>query len=166
MVRNGPDGKRRATARTTKHLRYSEHIDFLVPSIIYLGTHTYYWARSPQAMASELSLDHEHLRLVFEGFPAIYRRSHRLAPNHEPFYALQARYAQREGGDTQEPEQVSNIAPLDKDKLQVIITFVVQMAEAERAGFRAWITGGIAILAAVVSAIAAIAAAFLAHSGT
>jgi hypothetical protein len=115
-------------------------------------------------MAYELSLDHERLRLVFEGFPAIYRRSHNLAPHGEPYYALQARYAQRIGEDTQEPEQVSNIAPLDKDKLQLIITFVMQMAEAERAGFRAWITRGIAILAAVVSAIAAITAAFLAHS--
>jgi hypothetical protein len=144
-------------------MRYSKHIDYLVPSIIYLGTHGFYWARSPQAMAAELSLDRNHLLQVFEGFPAIYRRSHRSAPHGEHYYALQARYAQREGGDTSDPEQVTYISPLDKDKLQMVITFVIQAAEAERASFRAWFTGGIAITAAIFSAIAAIFAAFIHH---
>ena len=36
-------------------MRYSKHIDYLIPSIIYLGTQEYWWARSPSAMAEQLS---------------------------------------------------------------------------------------------------------------
>ena len=111
------------------------------------------------AMAVELSLDSARLLQVFEGFPAIYRR----APNGEHYYALQARYAQKEGGDTRDPEQVSHIETLGSAKLGLIITFVAQAAEAERASFRAWFTGGVAITAAVFSAAAALVAAFLRH---
>jgi hypothetical protein len=82
----------------------------------------------------------------------------------EHFYALQLRYAQNETKGEQ--EETYDIEPLDKDKLQSVITFVMQMAEAERAGVRAWITGGIAVLAAVISAVAAITVALLAHRGT
>jgi hypothetical protein len=114
-------------------------------------------------MAVELSLDQERLRLVFDGFPAIYRRSHRRAPHGEHYYALQARYAQREGGDTRDPEEVSRIEPLDKDKLQLVLNFVAQMAEAERTSLRAWITGGVAMAAAIIAAVAALAAALLRH---
>src|SRR5690349_5900123 len=98
-------------------MRYADHIDYLLPSVIYLGTHQSYWARSPRRMASELSLDHERLLAVFEGFPGLFRRSQRLAPHGEHYYALQARYAQREGMDTADPEEISYINPLDKEKL-------------------------------------------------
>lgn len=145
-------------------MRYADNLDYLVPSIVYLGTQEYWWARSPSAMAEELSLDHGKLRDVFEGFPAIYRRSHRRSERGEPFYALQARYAQRKGGDTGDPEQVSYIAPLDKDKLQLLIAFATNMAEAERASARAWTTGAVSVCAAIVSAAAAVAAAFLRHA--
>ena len=52
-------------------MRYCDHIDYLMSTIVYLGTHTFYWARSPGNMATELSLDKEHLRQVFEGFPGL-----------------------------------------------------------------------------------------------
>ena len=80
--------------------------------------------------------------------------------------ALQARYAQREGMDTSDPEEVSFIPPLDKDKLQLVINVTTQAAEAECRGasWRAWLTGSVAMTAAIISAIAAIASAILHHS--
>ncbi len=110
-------------------MRYSHNIDYLFASIRYLGTHTYWWARSPQALACELQLDEENLRTVFDGFPGIFRKSIRTnKTTGQHFYALQARYAQREGGDVKDPEQESFIEPLGPDKRQVVINFVVKMA--------------------------------------
>jgi ABC-type sulfate transport system permease component len=44
-----------------------------------------------------------------------------------------------------------------------MLNFVVQTAEAERPSSSAWLTVGIAIAAAIFSALAAIAVAFLRH---
>jgi hypothetical protein len=114
-------------------------------------------------MARELSLDENRLLDVFESFPGIFRKSIRIAPHGQHYYALQARYAQREGMDTADPEEISWIAPLDKDKLQLVISFVTQAAEAERVNGRAWLTGSIAMAAAIISAVAAVTTAVLRH---
>jgi hypothetical protein len=152
-------------------MRYSDNIDYLFASIMYLGTHTYWWARSPQALAGELQLDEEKLQTVFDGFPGIFRKSVRTnKTTGQHFYALQARYAQRGGGDVKDPEQQSLIEPLGPDKLQVVINFVIKMAEQEakeddqeqvrKSALRANI---VAVGAAVVSAVAAIIAATIRH---
>jgi hypothetical protein len=155
-------------------MKYSDNIDYLFASITYLGTHTFWWARSPLAMARELQLDEIRLQNVFNGFPGIFRKSVRTAENTgQHFYSLQARYAQRKGGDVSDPEQESYIKPLDPDHLRLILDFVLKMAEQEakeadqelrrleqrqsratslRANF-------VAVGAAIISAIAAIAAA-------
>lgn len=113
-------------------MQYSENIDYLFASIVYLGTHEFWWARSPRAMSRELQLDEHKLQQVFDGFPGIYRKSIRTDKGSgQHFYSLQARYAQRKGGDVQDPEQESYIAPLDPNKLQVIINFVLRMSEQE-----------------------------------
>jgi hypothetical protein len=84
-------------------MKYSNNIDYLFASIIYLGTHTYWWARSPQSMARELQLDERRLQEVFEAFPGIFRKSVRTdRDTQQHYYALQARYAQKEGGDVQD----------------------------------------------------------------
>jgi hypothetical protein len=113
-------------------VRYADEIDYLIASIFYLGTHTSYWARSPRALATELSLNETRLQAIFEGFPGLYRRSVRVSPHGQHYYALRARYAQREGMDTADPEEIAYINPLDKDKLQLLINFVTATAEAER----------------------------------
>lgn len=143
------------------NLRYSDHIDYLVSSLVYLGSHSYYWARSPSNLARELSLDPSRLQMVFDGFPGLYRRSERLSEIGEHYYAVQARYAQREGGDTEDPDRISYIKPLSPERLQLIINFVTQSAEAERASRRAWVTNSISMSAAIIAAVAAVAVAVL-----
>jgi hypothetical protein len=74
--------------------------------------------------------------------------------------------AQRKGGDVSDPEQLSAIDPLPSDKLQVVVNFVLKMAEQEakeddqvayrRSALRANI---VAVGAAILSAFAAITAA-------
>jgi hypothetical protein len=142
-------------------MKYSPNIDVLVASIIYLGTHSYYWGRTPKGLAEELGLDGEKLLAVFEGFPGIYRRTKRIGDNGQHYYALQARHAQREGGSIEDPDGDQEIKPLSKDKLDLLISFVMRMGDQERAERRAWWTTGVAAGAAVVSAAAAIAVAYL-----
>jgi hypothetical protein len=152
-------------------MRYSDNVDYLFASIIYLGTHTFWWARSPQKMAQELRLDEKKLNAAFDGFPGLFRKSVRTNPETgQHFYALQARYAQREGGDIDDPEQETEIAPLKPEKLQLLIDFVHKMAEQEnKADDReatkrsAWRANGVAAGAAVLAACAAIAAASIHH---
>jgi hypothetical protein len=108
-------------------------------------------------------MDEMKLKKVFENFPGIYRRSKRRAASGEYFYALQARYAQRTGGDVDEPDQVSDIKALSTDKLQMLIDFVLRSAEQETASRRAWIANAISMTAAIVAAIAAIVAAVASH---
>jgi hypothetical protein len=140
-------------------MRYAKNVDYLVSSILYLGTHTYYWARSPRALAKELSVDEKKLQVIFDSFPGLFRKSHRLAPHGQHYYALQARYAQREGGDTDDPEQVSYIAPLGADMMKVLLDYVLKMTEHEKTAFRGWIGHIVSIVAVLVSACAVVLAA-------
>jgi hypothetical protein len=153
-------------------MMHSNRIDYLFASITYLGTHTFWWARSPKKMASELQLDEKKLLEVFEGFPGIFRKSEKTAQDTgQHFYSLQARYAQRDGGDVRDPDQQSYIKPLAPDQLKVIIDFVLKMAEQEarqieqqqslRNNLRA---NFVAVGAAMIAATAAIIAALLHHT--
>jgi|SRR5215471_1753587 len=143
-------------------MKYASNLDYLMASIVYLGTHTYWWARSPKSMASELQLNEERLQRVFDGFPGLFRKSVRTdRETGQHYYALQARYAQKEGGDTKDPEQTSYIKPLSKDTLTVLIEFVSKTAENELSQSRATRTNFVAIGASIISAMAAIAAVFL-----
>ena len=84
-------------------MKYSDNIDYLFASIMYLGTHGYYWARTPQSMANELRLDEPRLQQILEGFPGVFRKSVRISEeNRQHYYALQARYALKEGGDVED----------------------------------------------------------------
>jgi len=101
------------------------------------------------------------LESVFDGFPGIFRKSKRLADNGQHYYALQARYAQRKGGDTEDPDKLTFISALDAKKLELLIGFVTKMADDERASFRGWVANGISVVAVLVSATAVIWAATL-----
>jgi hypothetical protein len=142
-------------------VKYSNRVDYLISSIVYLGTHSYYWARSPKDLSRELSLDERNLQLIFDGFPGLFRKSHRLAPHGQHYYALQARYAQREGGDTKDPEEVAYIEPLNSDKIKMLLDFVLKMAEHEKVAFRGWTANIVSIVAVLISAVAVIWAATL-----
>lgn len=137
-------------------MRYSDHVDYLISSIIYLGTHEFYWARSPEALAKELSLDEHKLGAVFDGFPGIFRKSRRLSSTGQSFYALQARYAQREGDSTGDPEQTSYIAPIDSEKLKLLLDFILKMTEHEKTDHRTRWSNALAIVTAIFSAITSI----------
>ena len=76
---------------------------------------------------------------------------------------FRARYAQREGADTGDPEEISYIVPLPVERLKLLIDFVTQSAAAERIIRRAWITNTISMSAAIIAAIAAIAVALTKH---
>ena len=142
-------------------MKYSDNIDYLVSSILYLGTHTYYWARTPRGMASEISLDEIRLKSVFDAFPSIFRKSSKPGDHNQHYYSLQARYAQKEGGDTPEPERVSHIQPLETESLNLLLDFVLKMTEHEKTDARGKVTGWVAVAAAVTSAAAAIVVAYL-----
>ena len=135
-------------------MKYSDHIEYLTASVIYLATQRGWWARTPAALAEELSLDHAKLALVFDGFPGIFRKSTRPSNTGEHYYSLQARYAQRD--DYGQPEEVTDILPLETDKSRLIYNFSLRSADDERTRQRTWIGNSIAVGAAIVSATTAI----------
>lgn len=141
------------------HLRYSDHVDYLIASVIYLGTQPGWWARRAVHLAAELSLDETRLLVVFDGFPGIFRKSGWTDEEHRHFYSLQARYAQRTdyGGH----EREIDIPPLDSDRVRLIYDFIVKSADDERNRARARIGNGIAVTAAVISSLTALLVAYL-----
>lgn len=156
--------RRRSGADGTTEVSYSTHIDYLIASIFYLGTQSWWWARTPRKMARELSLDEEKLKSVFEAFPGIFRRSKDVdEETGQHMYSLQARYAQKDG-KTPPDARISYIEPLSTDKLRLLQEFVLRSAEDERAGRRAVIGNSIAVTAAVISAAAAVYVGFLKNS--
>jgi len=146
-------------------MRYADHEEYLMAAIYYLGTEGYWWARTPQEMARELSLDETKLLAVFQSFPGIFRKSLMPAKSGQHMYSLQARYAQRDQKD--KPDQrISYIPPLANDDIRLLHEFVLKSAEAEKARGLALITNGIAAAAAVVSAGTAILVAYLTSGGS
>ena len=145
---------------TKTAMRYSDNLEYLIPAIHYLGTNQGWWARSSRELARELSLDEAKLLATFEGFPAVFRKS-KLADDGRNFYALQARYAKRDGSDLDEKERVIDVPPLPVEHLKLVLDFVVQMADSERTARRNWTASVIAVVAAVLAAISAMVSAGL-----
>jgi len=141
------------------HMRYSDHVDYLIASVIYLGTQPSWWARRAVHLAAELSLDEAQLLTVFDGFPGIFRKSGWTDEDQRHFYSLQARYAQRT--DYSAHEREIDIPPLQSDRIRLIYDFIVKSADDERTRFRALVGNGIAVAAAVISAMTAILVAYL-----
>ena len=148
-------------------MKYSDAADYLVAAIFYLGTNEKWWARTVPQMARELSLEEAKLRKVLESFPAIFRRS--LQPvrhGTEYLYSLQARYALKlpvAGANEPSEEDAIDVGylpdapPLSAGTLEMLISFVRYSADSEARRRSNWL----AAAAAVVSAIAAIIAAFV-----
>lgn len=139
--------------------KYSDHLDYLVASIVYLATQRGWWARTPQRLAAELSLDEARLRTTFENFPGIFRKSTFTDNEGSHFYALQARYALRSDYQTQEREV--DVPPLPIETTRLIYEFVLRAADDERTAKRTWIANLIAVLAAIVAAASAVAVALV-----
>jgi hypothetical protein len=140
-------------------VRYSEHIDYLIAAVVYLGTSAAAWARTAPNMARDLSLDPEKLQAILDGFPGIFRKSWQTDDDGLPYYSLQARYALRtEYGPV---ERSTEIDPLPVENVKLIYDFIQRSADDERAGWRTLIGNSIAVTAAVVSAATAILVAIL-----
>lgn len=139
-------------------MKYSDNVDYLIASIIYLATQRGWWARTPTNLAAELSLDRERLGQVFEGFPGIFRKSTRPSSTGEHYYSLQARYALRTDYDAK--EEVTDIIPMKTEEVRLIYDFVLKSADDERARQRMFIGNSIAVGAAIVSAVTAIVVAY------
>lgn len=135
---------------------YSKHIDYLLASVVYLGTNDRFWSRTPSKLADELSLDQEELIAVFAAFPGIFRKSKNINDAGEYPYSLQARYARISGTDSEGKEWHP---PLPAETLRLLYDFIQKSADEERAGLRSAIGFGLTVLAAVASAGAAIYAA-------
>jgi hypothetical protein len=140
-----------------RHALYKRHIDYLLASVVYLGTNNKFWSRSPSKLAAELSLDKAKLIAVFEAFPGLFRKSKQLFEGEYP-YSLQARYALTEGKDEEGKDWHP---PLTPEKLRLLYDFIQKSADEERAGLRSAIGYGLTAMAAVASALAAIYAASL-----
>lgn len=140
-------------------MKYSDNVDYLIASVIYLATQRGWWARTPANLAEELSLDRKRLAQVFEGFPGIFRKSKRPSPTGEHYFALQARYALRT--DYGQKEESTDILPLKTEEVRLIYDFVLKSADDEKARHRMFIGNSIAVGAAIVSAATAILVAYL-----
>ena len=137
-------------------MKYSDNVDYIVGSIIYLGSHPHWWGRSVPNMSRALNLDATKLRAVFEGFPGLFRKSQTQDKNGEHFYGLQARYAQYPSKSGEEPNSEADIPVLDTDKQKLLLEFVHKMMEHEKSDMRAYLTQGVAVLALVVATVTAI----------
>ena len=135
-------------------MRYSEHIDYLLASIVYLGTQPSFWARRPNYLAAELSLDEARMRRVLNGFPGIFRKSPKAAEHGEHYYSLQARYALRTDYNT--VEKKVRIPPLPVETVRLMYEFVQKSADDERSGWRSILANGVAVAAAITSALTAV----------
>lgn len=136
-----------------------EDIEYLVPLISYLGSNPYWWARSAPSLAKELSLDAGRVQAIFERHPMIFRKSRYIGESQAHSYALQMRYAQRRDGDTDQPPQVSAFPVLSESQVIALIEFLVKVSTLETGVRSATRSAYIAVGAAIVSALAAIAAA-------
>jgi hypothetical protein len=148
---------------TTARTKYSDHIDYVVGAIIYLGTFTYWWARTAKFMARELHLDEQRLQTALDIFPGIFRRVEKK--DLQAYYSLQARYAQYISKEGEDPDPDSDIPPVDTDRLKLVIEFVQKMAELERTDARTWWAQFGSIAAVIISAIAVIVAATIKVNG-
>ena len=137
-----------------KRLSYSEEQEYLVAAIMHLAVYERFWARSPSEMAKELSLDETRLERVLQGFKGLFRES---THTETTAYALQARYALREQGAP------VTARPLSEPTTAMLLTLVMQAAAEERRLAVAEKSGNAAKFAALISAIAAIAAAIIAY---
>jgi hypothetical protein len=152
-------------------MRYSENIDYLVPVIMYLGTDRYDWSGTPRELAEELSIDATRLAKVLDAFPALFRRLETRHEDGQIYYALHSRYALNtryiaEGVNldgARETHEVLEVRPLDSEKLEFLLNFVLKMADSETMVMTNRRTNVFAIIAVVVSAAALIVAALLKH---
>lgn len=144
---------------TTGSAKYSDHIDYLIASIIYLASQRGWWARTPKMLASELSLDENRLTAAFDGFPGIFRKSAKPSETGQHFYSLQARYALRD--DYQGDETRVDIPTVPIETTRLIYDFVLKAADDERVRNRTAISNRLAVGAAIASAITAIIVALL-----
>jgi hypothetical protein len=145
---------------TVRHIL--DDVDCLVPLIAYLGSNPYWWARSAPSI-SKLGLDPNRVQILFDRYPMIFRKSNYIEESHAHAYALQMRYAQRKDGQTDQPAQVSYFPVLSEQQVLALIEFLVKLSNLETTVRSSKRTALISVIAAVASAITAIAVAVRKH---
>jgi hypothetical protein len=147
---------------TMSGLRYVlDDIEYLVPLISYLGSNPYWWARSAPSLAKELALDEVRVQQLFERHPMIFRKSRFIEESRAHSYALQLRYAQRKGGDTDQPPQVSAFPVLSESQVIALIDFLVRVSTLESSVRTSSRNMYIAVAASIISAATAVIVALL-----
>jgi hypothetical protein len=137
-------------------MKYSEDIDYLLAAVLYLGSSTYWWGRTPERLADALGLNETRLSLVLDGYPGLFRKSKNRHDNGQVSYSLQARYAEFDSKDGKEPKTSSDIPPISTEKIKFVLDFIHKMVEQEKTDDRSRITNRIAVSAAIVSALTAL----------
>lgn len=140
----------------------TDDIDYLIPLISFLGSNPFWWARSAEELARELSLDPVRVATVFDRYDSIFRKSAFDAAANKHYYSLQMRYARRKDGKTNEPPTVSALPVLSESEVIGLIDFLVRISTMEstlqssrRTNRYSTICAGIAALAAVAAACVA-----------
>ena len=140
-------------------------LDYLIPLISYLGSNPYWWARSADALADELSLERNRVARIFREHKTIFRESKVHKDGTGPFYSLQMRYARRNDGKTDELAKSTALPVLSEGEVIGLIDFLVRISSMQTAVAASRWTSIFAVVAAFVSSAAAIVAAILASTG-
>ena len=133
-----------------------DDIEILVPLITYLGANPVWWARTAPSLAKELGLDEGKVAATFERYPMIFRKSNYIKEFSAHSYALQMRYAHRGDMSIDAPAEISHFPVLSEQQVLSLIEFLVKMATLEITARSAKRSATIAVIAAVLSALAAI----------
>ena len=136
-------------------------IDYIIPLITYLGMNPYWWARSAPALSAELALDEGRVRIIFDRYPMIFRKSLYIEEAKSYSYALQMRYARRDDGKTGDLPKLSGLPPLTREEIIALIDFLVRISTLEKTISSTHKTIAAAALSALITAMAIISAAYL-----
>lgn len=144
--------------------KYSDNLETLVALVTHLAM-TQYKSRTASVLATDLSLDRDHVLHVLQTFKGLFRPSQNLyrpdKGDPEPYYWLQLRYARwyledkKEDAGKVEP-------PLEADYLTALLDFIMKMVDQEKTEKRQLSSNAVAIVASIIALIASVVAAIIA----
>ncbi|WP_413479583.1 hypothetical protein [Vibrio hibernica] len=149
----------------TLDVSFTRDFHYLTALIQHLGAHEKWNSRTPRNIADSLGLDLIQVEKILADYPAFFRRSKNLSSQNEPLYALHLRYARRR----KNPESGAREAPpVNSSELSMLMDLVTRMiqieaedkrllTESKHNNLKVWA----AVIAAVLSSVAAIATALI-----
>ena len=139
---------------------FTNDFHYLTALIQHLGAHEKWNSRTPRNIAQSLSMEFKDVERVLASYPAFFRKSSNLSVQGEPLYTVHLRYARRQkNAETNQHDS----PPIEPEEISMLLSLVTQMisvegqderlkAELKHNNFKIWV----AIIAAVISAMAAI----------